>query len=181
MQDAGGLSGRPELDVRVSVNRCAPIPPPDMDATGRNANTTVVDIDWQANPEGDIAATASTAARASRAGDAGVPGRVPAGQVIAIDAATECIDSAPPAYSSTRLYYAVVAVDRDASGALREGATAFIQRQQRATSAPNALDRRSRLTADRNGRKLTSSCPNTLDPDSGDTIESFRIYRRAAR
>ena len=177
VQDAGGLSAGPS-SMAVSLNRCAPIPPPNMDATGRDTSTPVVDIAWNANPEGDIAGYRVYKGAGTSAATPVCPASVTSGQVIAIDAVTECTDSAPPAYNSkSAFYYAVVAVDRDPSGALREGATSFVNVNtgNKPPNVPTTLT----ATAGLNGRTLTFKLPNTLDPDNGDTIESFRIYRRS--
>jgi Tfp pilus assembly protein PilV len=177
VQDAGGLSGGP-TSMAVSLNRCAPIPPPNMDATGREVTTPVVDVAWNTNPEGDIAGYRVYKGSGTGAATPVCPASVSAGQVIAIDAVTECTDMSPPAFAkNTAFYYAVVAVDRDSTGALREGATAFVNvnTANKAPSAPTTLV----VTAGLDGRTLTFKLPAKLDPDVGDTIESFRIYRKA--
>src|SRR4051795_4886473 len=53
--DANGLAGI-AASTPVTINRCAPIPPPNFNATGRNTlQTGQIDIEWDKNPEGDIA------------------------------------------------------------------------------------------------------------------------------
>lgn len=173
--DANGLSAGPN-SMSVSLNRCAAIPPASFKATGRNANTTLIDTEWQDNPEGDIVGyrVYKGATLASRTPVC--PAVVSGGQFQALDQPTECTDTAPPAYSGSAYYYAVVAIDRDSTGALREGATSYynVNMGNRAPNAPTAFA----LTATAQGPKLTWTLPATLDPDAGDTIESFRIYRK---
>ena len=79
--------------------------------------------------------------------------------------------------SKNPFYYAVVAVDRDSSGALREGATSFVN-VNTGNKLPNAPTTFA-VAAGLDGRTLTFKLPAKLDPDNGDTIESFRIYRKS--
>jgi Tfp pilus assembly protein PilV len=176
VQDAGGLSAGP-TSMAVRLNRCAPIPPPNMDATGRDATTPVIDVAWNANPEGDIVGYRVYKGTGSGASTPVCPASVSSGQFIGIEAVTECTDMAPPAYAKSAYYYAVVALDRDTTGALREGATSFVNvnTSNKAPNAPTTLA----VTAGLDGRTLTFRLPSKLDPDNGDTIESFRIYRKS--
>jgi hypothetical protein len=91
-----------------------------------------------------------------------------------------CIDGAPPAYDkNTPLYYSVYAYDQDASGAVRQGAVAYVEVNTAQNAAPKTP---ANLAASASGGNVIVSwtIPSPpLDPDAGDTIESFRVYRRA--
>lgn len=175
-QDVNGLSGGPS-SLSVNLNRCAPIPPPNFAATQRDASTTVIDMDWEDNPEGDILGYRVYKGTSNTSRTPICPPSISAGQVIAPDAPRECTDPSPPNYSkNSAYYYGVYAVDRDAGGALREGALAYINVNQ-ANKAPNAPTNFAVIAAP-SGPTLSWTLPNTLDPDNGDTIDSFRIYRR---
>jgi hypothetical protein len=41
------------MSMSVSLNRCGPLRPLGVVATGRDSSTRVVDVEWEANPEGD--------------------------------------------------------------------------------------------------------------------------------
>jgi hypothetical protein len=88
-----------------------------------------------------------------------------------------CTDASPPSYNGSPLYYGVVALDRDSAGVLREGALSYynVNNGNKPPNTPTAFA----LTATAQGPKLTWTLPATLDPDAGDTIDSFRIYRKA--
>jgi prepilin-type N-terminal cleavage/methylation domain-containing protein len=178
-RDRSGTSGG-AASLSVLVNRCAPLAPAGLNATGRNANGPV-DVEWHENSEGDILGyrvyrgTSTTQKTAVTC--AGV-GQDPATGVIPIDSGNECLDTAAPAYSTSPLYYGVYAIDKDDQGRLREGAVSFqlVNSGNRPPSTP------ANFTATKSSTgvvTLTWTMPNTQDPDRGDRIESFRIYRRA--
>ena len=171
--DEAELAG-PYSSMTVSLNRCAPLAPESANATGRDRTLPVVDVEWNESLEGDVVgyrvyrATSLTGTRTPICPAA-------PGDVIPTGKARSCVDTAPPAYSGQALYYIVVAVDRDTAGALREGSVSAINVNSgnRAPGIPTSL-----TASATTGVRLTWTLPATLDPDSGDTIDSFRIYRR---
>jgi type II secretory pathway pseudopilin PulG len=174
--DANGLSGA-SSSISVTLNRCQALPPPGFDATGRNTTTPVVDTEWQDNPEGDIVGYRVYRATTATNRVPVCPASVSTGQVIPVDSPNECVDPAPPAYSTSPLYYAVYAVDRDPSGLLREGAVSYtnVNTGNRPPNAPTSFA----ATKGTSGVTLTWTLPSPQDPDSGDYIDSFRIYRKS--
>jgi prepilin-type N-terminal cleavage/methylation domain-containing protein len=176
--DSTGQAGT-SASTPVTINRCTPIQPPNFNATGRdNLQTGPVDIQWDANPEGDVvgykvfrgSATTSMTTPICPA-NAGDP---------AIDDLRSCIDQAPPAYAGSPLYYGVYAYDQSPPGGVRQGALAYVEVNLAHNAAPKAP---TNLAAVANGSGVTVSwnIPTApLDPDGGDTIESFRVYRRLA-
>ena len=174
--DANGLSGG-SSSIAVSLNRCAPIPPPGFNATGRNTSTPIVDTGWEDNPEGDIVGYRVYRGTSTANRTPVCPASVSQGQVIAADAPNQCVDASPPAYSSSSAYYyAVYAVDRDPNGALREGAISYtnVNTGNRPPNAPTGFT----ASKGSSGVTLSWTLPKTQDPDSGDSIASFRIYRK---
>ncbi len=172
-QDDYGLSGSPG-SLSLAVNRCPPLAPPNADATGREKTIPAIDTVWETSPEGDIEGYRVYKGTARTSKTLVCPSTATA--VIPIDAATECTDTSPPAYTNSAFYYTVYGVDRDpATGALREGALSSVNVNtgNRPPKTPGTLT----ATAGGSGTTLTWKLATPLDPDSGDTIESFRIYR----
>ncbi len=180
VQDANGLAGA-DASMPVAVNRCAPIPPPGFNATGRDSKTyantpTSIDTEWQDNPEGDIVGYRVYKGTSTTSRTPVCPANVSSGQVIAVDAPDQCTDPSPPAYSTSAYYYAVYAVDRDPSGNLREGALSYanVNTGNRPPNPPGSFA----LTNQGTNVVLSWTLPSPLDPDSGDAIDSFRVYRK---
>jgi prepilin-type N-terminal cleavage/methylation domain-containing protein len=178
--DRNGATGG-AASLSIPVNRCAALPPRGFEATGRNAGYTgPIDVSWEENSEGDLVGYRVYRGTSTGARTAVCPPVISGGQVLPIDKANECTDMSPPAYSSSPFYYGVYAVDRDTTGALREGAVAYynVNTGNQAPSAPANTS----FTAVKNSLgavTLTWSMPTAQDPDNGDRIDSFRIYRRA--
>lgn len=179
-QDRNGASGG-AASLSISLNRCAPLAPPAFNATGRNANGAV-DVEWQDNSEGDILGYRVYRGTSTTQRTPICPATTaladPETDILPIDAPNECLDTAAPNYTTSALYYGVYAVDRDPSGNLREGAVSFVNVNSgnRAPNAPTNFT----ATKDTGGKvTLSWNIPATQDPDNGDRIESFRIYRRA--
>src|SRR4051812_46854262 len=51
--DSNGLAGT-AASTTVTINRCAPIQPPNFNGTARDKTLPVMDIEWDDNPEGDL-------------------------------------------------------------------------------------------------------------------------------
>lgn len=122
--------------LTVVLNRRAPLAPSGVGA-GRNGHGSDVDIEWNANGEGDVVGY-----RVYRVDADGTP--IERACPPASDAASflqsrlSCVDEAAPAGT---VRYAVVALDRDPDGHLREGAATTIPVVEGNTppSAPTGL------------------------------------------
>jgi Tfp pilus assembly protein PilV len=151
----------------MTINRRRPFAPRGVKA-GRNG--AVVDIDWGANPEGDL--------RGYRAYRLATDGS--ATQVCALTVMLACQDTAPPADGDLR--YVVVAVDVDNAGALREGDQSAIATAVH-VNAPPAAPVAPTITTTDGVVKLTWGRPDPEDPNNepcGNTtyrICYFNIYR----
>jgi type II secretory pathway pseudopilin PulG len=161
--DTSGVGGAPK-SLTIVVNRFVPAAPPGWNA-GRNG--AVVEVEWMASPERDV--VRYRVYRRSHNGAAQL--------VCETETATSCVDPAPPAPTGTALSYWVVALDRTTGEVLREGAPSTAQDvniKNEAPSPPSNLT----LELDAEGRRvLRWSLPDPADPDRGDGIASFRIYR----
>jgi fibronectin type 3 domain-containing protein len=158
--DQFGVSGA-QRTVTMTLNRSIPRKP-----TGVNAgrNNSVVEIEWQANPEHDI--VGYRAYRRLASGGA-------ATLVCPLAQQTSCQDQSPP--SQATLYYYVVAVDRDNAGNQREGAIGDDQPVTLTNLPPNAPT--NLLASTNNGTTILRwTAPSPADPD-GDSIAFYRIYR----
>jgi hypothetical protein len=175
--DADGLAGT-AASTPVTINRCAPIPPPNFNATERDKALPIADIEWDDNPEGDI--VGYKVYRGTTTSN-GVPVCPPNASDPPTPEMHSCIDTSPPTYNkNSALYYGVYAYDQDTTGAIRGGALSFVEVNMDQNKAPKAP---TNLAASASGANVTVSWtipPSPLDPDSGDTIESFRVYRRPA-
>lgn len=164
--DDSAMSGEPR-SLTIALNRFPPTAPTGFNA-GRNGS--VVEAEWKANPEGDIIGY-----RVYRR--QGATGTVTL--ACETERATECIDPNPPTGTSGTLDYWVVALDRDPANASlkREGPASARIDVNKPNSAPNAPTGLS-LEVDGSGRIVLSwSLPEPGDPDPGDSIAFFRIYR----
>jgi prepilin-type N-terminal cleavage/methylation domain-containing protein len=159
--DQFGITGAPRT-VTMTLNRSIPRKPTGVDA-GRN--NQVVEIDWQANPEHDI--VGYLVYRRLTPGGA-------ATQVCSTSTQTSCQDTSPP--SGTTLYYSVVALDRDTAGNQRMGAAGddvTVTQTNNPPYPPTAL-----LASTNAGTTIlrwTAASP--ADPDAGDSVAFYRIYR----
>ena len=156
---SGGSPGPRTLTV--TLNRCAPFAPTSF-AAGRN--TWGVELGWEANREDDVAGY-----RVYRGIGNSAPSAVTSGGCGGLIKQTDCIEADPS--PSQSLTYHVRAVDRDASGALREGAasaTVTVGTGNRAPATP---------TIGNAGTYGTIGWYPTTDPDNKDFVDFYRIYR----
>lgn len=160
--DAYGVSG-PGRQETVVLNRFEPRAPKEV--TGGRTKFGTVEIEWTANSERDIVGY-----QVFRVG-AGSPICALASQELK----TFCTDESPPA-SGTLQYY-VVAYDRDTSGSVRAGAESPKLTVTDTNTPPYKVTNLT-LTKLANGdAKLSWKRPSPEDPDAGDSIAFFRIYR----
>jgi fibronectin type 3 domain-containing protein len=159
--DSFGVTGAART-VTMTLNRSIPRKPTGV-AAGRN--NLVVEIAWQANQEHDI--VGYQVYRRLTSGGAST-------LVCPLTQQTSCQDQSPP--NQANLYYYVVALDRDTAGAQRQGAPGdevTVTQTDNPPFAPTNL-----LASTSNGTTIlrwTAASP--ADPDPGDSIAFYRIYR----
>lgn len=168
--DAYGASGQTKA-VTVSLNRSAPYAPTGF-AGGRNTGASggndVVDFEWAPNRERDLVGY-----RVYRQPATGGSIQVCPGAAGATTTATSCQAAGQPADSS--LSYYVVGVDRNPAGALREGgvsAAVAVMAVNTPPGAPGAL-----VASSSGDNTVLSWSPSAGDPDTGDAVAYYRIYR----
>lgn len=182
--DDKGRSGAPKA-LTIVVNRRKPFAPASFEG-GRNGNGNRVDLQWHASLEGDVLGY-----RVYRSGSSTSLGsRVTCfGQASAnYHGETSCLDESAPAPGSP-VYYRVVAVDKDPdTGALREGDWSpplLMVEDNRPPTEPTELVACTGGQPDCNGpdgqpapegTTVISWKPST-DPDTGDSVYFYRIYR----
>lgn len=157
--DTAGQFGQAR-SLTVVVNRSVPYPPQGLLA-GRNGSA--VDLTWHANAERDVELY-----RVYR--DNGLGGWV----LVCQTDQTACQDPSPPDIGTPS--YQVVALDRDAAGTLREGRRSLTVTVPLLNTAPG---RPTALTVQSSGGTtvLRWSAPAGGDPDLGDSIDHYTIYR----
>ncbi len=149
----------PLRSLTVVLNRRAPFAPAGV---GAGFDGSDVVVEWSPPVERDIAGY-----RVYRNSGAGWT------EACALTTATSCRDTAAPALGAQ---YRVVAVDRDAANALREGtpsATVTVVPGNHAPNPPTGLQ----ATSISGGVQLTWSAPAVADVDPGDSIDHYVIYR----
>jgi competence protein ComGC len=159
--DQFGVTGAART-VTMTLNRSIARKPTGV-AAGRN--NQVVEIDWQANPEHDIVGY-QVYRRLTPGGTATL--------VCPLIQQTSCQDQSAP--NQATLYYYVVALDRDTAGNQRLGslgADVAVTQTDHPPYVPTNL-----LASTSNGTTIlrwTAASP--ADPDAGDSIAFYRIYR----
>jgi prepilin-type N-terminal cleavage/methylation domain-containing protein len=153
--------GRPgaQRSVTVTLNRFVPLIPTGL-AAGRNGS--VVEAEWLANRERDVVGY-----RLFRDGAAVAS--------CSFTTQTQCQDTAPP--SSPLLTYTVKALDRDPSGNLREGLTSLPVTVTTLNTQPNPPTDLTASTDSQGDTVLEWEAPDPDDPNFGDSIAFYRIYR----
>lgn len=146
--------------VTVLVNRRRPFAPARVEA-GRNG--VGVEVEWSPARERDLEGY-----RVYRTGSG------PRVEVCPLQRTTRCVDATPPA--AAKLQYEVVGVDRDPAGAYREGDSAASGDVTQTNSPPPAPRSLSASIADGNV-VLSWLAPATGDPDPGDAIDHYNVYR----
>jgi len=161
--DQFGVTGAART-ITMTLNRSIARKPTGV-AAGRN--NQVVEIDWQANPEHDIVGYQVY----RRLTSGGTPTLV-----CPLTQQTSCQDQSPP--NQATLYYYVVALDRDTAGNRlgSPGADVAVTQTDNPPYVPTNL-----LASTSNGTTIlrwTAASP--ADPDAGDSIAFYRIYRDGA-
>jgi prepilin-type N-terminal cleavage/methylation domain-containing protein len=176
--DEKGRAGTPSA-LTVTLNRRAPFPPANF-AGGRNLNLAFVDVQWDHNPECDVAKYRVYRGTEPAAVDTLVCERLKSEP-------TECVDEGAP--SAVTLYYQVVAVDSWPAGGDREGdRSGYLEvgseEDNEAPAAPASLtvclgggvdpcdDIDGNAAPD---GTAVLSWPEAVDPDG--TVAFYRVYR----
>lgn len=150
--------------LTVTVNRRQPYPVTGFFG-GRNGSN--VEFEWSPSKERDIQGY-----RVYR-----IPSLLTPVEVCALTTATTCRDTSPP--SSASLSYKVVAVDKDSAGVLREGPMSSAITVTQLNLPPNPPT--NLIASSSNGNTvLLWSAPAVADPNPGDSIAFYRIYRDGA-
>jgi type II secretory pathway pseudopilin PulG len=163
--DSQNVAG-PSRSLTVIVNRNQPIAPKGF-AGGRQPDNTV-ELEWLPNPERDL--TGYTVYRVNGSGNEV--------EVCALSLVTRCVDKVPPPDNS--ITYRVRAWDIDLNGAPRLNANAngYSEITALASNQPPADPENVTRTVNPDGTTLISwTRPSPADPDTGDTIAFYRIYR----
>jgi prepilin-type N-terminal cleavage/methylation domain-containing protein len=170
--DANGVSG-PSRTETITLNRYLPRKPAHV-AGGRNGHGSV-DIEWSANTERDIIGyeVERTDANGTETG------QVVCG-FVAQKLETTCIDSSPP--DGDPIYYHVRAYDKaPGTGTPRPGVWSDplkVVSTNQPPFAPPSLSASTTFPGTSSAVvKLTFQRPEPQDPDAGDSIAFFRIYR----
>jgi Tfp pilus assembly protein PilV len=169
--DPFGVSGEAR-SLTISLNRRAPYQPTDFSGgrdVGGSGGSGVVDFEWNPNAARDIVGY-----RVYRVPATGSPVQVcPATSGDTVNA-TSCQASGEP--GDDQLTYYVVAVDHDPSGTLREGPASDSHVVTLTNTAPAPA---SSLTAtpDGEGNTVLQWAASPGDPDTGDSVDFYRIYR----
>ena len=158
--DAGGQPGTART-VTITLNRFPPAAPTGF-LGGRNG--PVVDFEWRASTERDIVGYRVYEDRVT------VADRL----ACSLTTRTDCIDDAPPDLPLVSYY--VVALDRDTGGNLREGARSTVRAVTKTNNPPNApTGLTASVSAGSTVLRWNAAVPR--DPDAGDTVEDYRVYR----
>jgi Tfp pilus assembly protein PilV len=169
--DPFGVSGETRA-VTVSINRRTPYAPTGFTGgrdLGGSGGSDTVDFEWSPNTARDIVGY-----RVYRVPVTGSPVQVcpaTAGDTVV---GTSCQAAGQP--GDAVLTYDVVAVDHDPAGSLREGdvsATHLVTLTNTAPAPPGTLT----AIGDGNGNTVLNWAPSPGDPDAGDGIDFYRVYR----
>jgi prepilin-type N-terminal cleavage/methylation domain-containing protein len=157
-----GISGSGRQET-ITLNRRQAYKP--RQVTGGRTNFGTVEIEWTANSERDVIGY-----EVYRAGSS-----TPVCPLATQKLDTLCVDKSPPPTSP--LVYTVYAYDKDPSGALRKGDPSDPLSVTTGNQPPFAP---TNLTATRGADgtvTLTWNRPSPQDPDAGDSIAFYRVYR----
>ncbi len=163
--DAQGQPGT-SRSITVKLDRGRPVAVDGLTG-GWNALRSIVELEWQGNPESDVVKF-----RVYRKPPTGSPVLICEN----VPTKLECIDPSPPA-GETIDYY-VVALDQEVpSGALREGAPSPLKTVTRTINQPQPPGELSVTPTPEGPRLAWTAAPDPLVPYAGDERLFYRIYR----
>jgi len=153
-----------QRSLTVNVNRCAPAQVLNL-LGGRNPRfSNQVELNWDDNPEDDVAGY-----YVYRGIGAATPTQISTGPCSGLLKVSNCTEPDPSSGSS--LTYYVKAVDKDGSGNYRTGTASANLSVTTTNTAPGTPTLYSGTTFS------TLAWVPTTDPNSGDSVDYFRIYR----
>lgn len=166
--DEYGIAG-PSKSMTVTVNRSLPDQVQGL-VGGRVSGSTgpqvaAVDLEWLAASERDI--LGYEVLRIAPDGTRTV--------VCALQESTECRDASPP--DADAIDYVVRAYDYSSPGVRRPGPDSGVLRVTRANTPPNAPTGLTLVRAADGTTTLTWQAPDPGDPDVGDSVRFYRVYR----
>lgn len=153
-----------QRSLTVNVNRCVATQVQNL-LGGRNPLfSNQVELNWDDNPEDDVLGY-----YVYRGIGSTTPTKIASGPCSGLLVVSNCTEPNPS--SGTALTYYVRAVDRDAAGTLREGTASANLSVPSSNTAPNVPSIASAGTAG------TLYWAQTTDPNSGDSVDYYRVYR----
>jgi prepilin-type N-terminal cleavage/methylation domain-containing protein len=161
--DSSGLSQGPQ-SYTVVLNRCPPLAPATLTA-GQSTALATMDVNWDPNPERDIIGY-----HVYRNAGLGYTA-ITCGTASTLVTSSDCLDSP----GVTNPSYKVIAVDRDPSGAAREGdaSTVSVSASNRPPAVPVPFD-----PAPYGYPQYTLAWQAVTDPDGGSDVTDFYwVYR----
>lgn len=169
--DSDGIPGEPS-SMTLTINRAPPVQVCGLqggyDAPPDKPGSPIVDLSWQANPERDIIGY-----DVYRVNDNKLVCSQRSGQLAQGTDLTHCWDSSPlPASGCPTVQYYVKALDLSSSGPASSNLTV----NECGNSAPNTPPSLS-ASSSNGAAVLTWTAASPPDPDTGDSILFYRIYR----
>lgn len=153
-----------QRSLTVTVNRCAPSQVQNL-LGGRNPLfSNQVELNWDDNPEDDVVGY-----YVYRGISGATPTKIASGPCSGLITVSNCTEPNPS--SGTALVYYVRAVDRDPANTLREGAASANLSVPASNTAPGVPSIASA------GTSGTIYWSQTTDPNSGDSVDYYRVYR----
>jgi hypothetical protein len=153
-----------QRSLTVNVNRCSPAQVLNV-LGGRNPLfSNQVELNWDDNPEDDVLGY-----YVYRGIGGTTPTKIASGPCSGLLTVSNCTEPNPS--SGTALTYYVRAVDKDPAGTLREGTASSNLSVPASNTAPNTPSIASATTFG------TIYWNQTTDPNSGDSVDYYRIYR----
>jgi prepilin-type N-terminal cleavage/methylation domain-containing protein len=149
----------------------------DNPTTPWTGHPTGVDLEWAQNPERDVVGYRMYRNNTLVCDTTNATSYPYAGGDCICTTQTSCID-VNPSNGNSQVTYRVTALDHDSSGALRESSTqSTIVSDQSGSNHPPADFPASSVTVSSGGGQTVITWPMVTDPDSGDAVRYFRIYR----
>ena len=150
--------------VTLNINRCAPVQVTNLYGGRNPLFSKQVELNWDDNPEDDVLGY-----YVYRGIGSATPTKIASGPCSGLLTVSNCTEPEPS--STSTLNYYVRAVDKDAAGALREGTASATLANTTSNRSPSAPSIASATTFG------TIYWSQTTDPDSGDSVDYYRIYR----
>jgi prepilin-type N-terminal cleavage/methylation domain-containing protein len=168
---SSGLSAGPQA-ATVTLNRCVPLAPKGV-AAGKSTALNKLEVQWDDNQEDDIAGYYVYRSTALN----GTYSLVAAGGCSGLAKKTNCLDTDPAVVTvGVPYWYRVVAVDRDTGGTLREGDNTQVA-YLTTNSAPTTPTIYNGSSYTCGVQPCTLVWPLSTDPNAGDTIAYYWVYR----